>query len=100
MPDGFAEVDKGRTDNSIDILYQNNDKYVIFSQYTKSAFVQYIDNEKTQYTEIHDSGTAYMVIINDYDKTYIWDNGQYAFIVQSNLDKDAILNLCKSTKIK
>lgn len=100
LPSEFIITNRFKTDNSIDISYQNDDKYVMFSQYTKSAFVQYIDNEKTQYTEIQDSGTVYMALINDSDTTYIWDNGSYIFIIQSNLDKDTVLNLCKSTRLK
>ena len=101
LPDGFEEMDKGKTDNSIDISYFRNDEYILFTQYTKSAYEQNYDNENNNYEEYEDAdGTKYLVIINDYESTYIWDNGHYIFVIGSNLDKNDILELCKSTKTK
>lgn len=101
LPDGFEEVDKGKTDNSIDISYFRNDEYILFTQYTKAAYEQNYDNEKNNYEEYEDAdGTKYLVILNDYESTYIWDNGRYIFIIGSNLDKNDILELYKSTKSK
>ena len=100
LPNGFKETDRMKSNVAIDIFYSNNEKYVAFSQHTKSDFEQYIDNENTKFTEVEESGSIYMTLINESDITYIWDNGEYIFIVQSNLDKDTVLNLCKSTKVK
>lgn len=101
LPEGFEEIDKGRTDNSIDISYFRNDEYILFTQYTKAAYEQNYDNENNNYEEYEDEdGTKYIVIFNDYESTYIWDNGRYIFVIGSNLDKNDILELCKSTKLK
>ncbi len=101
LPDGFEEMDKGKTDNSIDTSYFRNDEYVFFTQYTKTAYEQTYDNERSEFNEYMDSdGEHYMVITNENEITYIWDNGRYIFEIASNLDKDFILKLCKSTKIK
>lgn len=100
LPDEFKENDYLKSNASIDHFYSINDKYIVFSQHTKSDFEIYVDNENTQFTEIEESGTIYMMMINDYDITYIWDNGRYIFEIESNLDKNIILNLCKSTKVK
>ncbi len=101
LPDGFVEMDKGITDNSIDISYFRNDEYILFTQYTKAAYEQNYDNENNNYEEYEDAdGMKYLVIFNDYESTYIWDNGSYIFAVGSNLDKNDILKLCKSTKSK
>lgn len=101
LPDGFEEMDKGKTDNSIDISYFRNDEYVFFTQYTKTAYEQTYDNERSEFNEYMDSdGKQYMVITNKSGITYIWDNGRYIFEVSSNLDKEYVLKLCKSTKLK
>ena len=101
LPDGFEEMDKGKTDNSIDISYFRNDEYVFFTQYTKTAYEQTYDNERSEFNEYMDSdGKQYMVITNKSGITYIWDNGRYIFEVTSNLDKEYVLKLCKSTKLK
>ena len=101
LPDGFEEMDKGKTDNSIDISYFRNDEYVFFTQYTKTAYEQTYDNERSEFNEYMDSdGKQYTVITNKSGITYIWDNGRYIFEVTSNLDKEYVLKLCKSTKLK
>lgn len=101
LPEGFEEADNIKSDKSIDIVYLYEDDYVFFTQNTKSNYEQYFDNEYSEYSDYIDSdGEKYLIITSDFDSTYIWDNGRYIFIVQSNLDKDEILNLCKSTKIK
>ena len=61
----------------------------------------FILREKNNYEEYEDAdGMKYLVIFNDYESTYIWDNGRYIFEIGSNLDKSDILKLCKSTKVK
>lgn len=101
LPKGFEEADNMKSDKSIDIVYLYEDDYIFFTQNTKSNYEQYFDNEYSEYSDYIDSdGEKYRIIANDFDTTYIWDNGMYIFIVQSNLDKDEILNLCKSTKVK
>lgn len=101
LPDGFVEMDKGITDNSIDIFYFRNDEYVFFTQYTKAKYERNYDNERSEFSEFIDSdGKRYMIITNQSEITYIWDNGKYIFEITSNLDKEYTLKLCKSTKIK
>lgn len=101
LPDGFVEMDKGITDNSIDIIYFRNDEYVFFTQYTKAKYERNYDNERSEFSEFIDSdGKRYMIITNQSEITYIWDNGKYIFEITSNLDKEYTLKLCKSTKIK
>lgn len=101
LPEGFEEMDKGKTDNSIDISYFRNDDYILFTQYTKAEYEVNYDNERSEFDEYTDrDGEHYMVITNENEITYIWDNGRYIFEIASNLNKDSILKLCKSTKIK
>ncbi|MBR1664498.1 MAG: DUF4367 domain-containing protein [Ruminococcus sp.] len=100
LPEGFEKTEDERTENSIDISYFRENDYILFTQYTKSYYEQNYDNEYTEYKEHIDGDEKYLVIENEYDSTYIWDNGKYIFTIQSNLNKDSILKLCKSTKIK
>ncbi|MBR1662994.1 MAG: DUF4367 domain-containing protein [Ruminococcus sp.] len=100
LPEGFEKAGDERTGNSIDISYFRENDYILFTQYTKSCYEQNYDNEYTEYKEHIDGDEKYLVIENEYDTTYIWDTGKYIFTIQSNLNKDSILKLCKSTKIK
>lgn len=100
LPDEFTETDYSCSDISVTHIYSSFDKYVIFSQHTKSDYKTFLDNEKTQYTELEDSGTVYLTAINDSDMTFIWDDGTYILQITGNLDKSDMINLCKYTKIK
>lgn len=101
LPEGFVEVDYSKIDLSVDVTYFNNDDFIFFSQYTKSYYKETFDNEQTEYLKYVDkNGQEYLYSIIENDKTYIWDNGFYILKISSNLDKDDILKLCKSTKIK
>ena len=83
-----------------DIKSARSNDYVLFTQFTKSEYEQNYDNEYTQYQGYIDGDEKYLVIENEYDTTYIWDNGKYILTIQSNLHKDSILELCNSTKSK
>lgn len=99
LPAGFKQTSNNKTDSSIGIDYSNNDNYIFFSQYTKSMYNAYFDNEHADFVKISDdNGQEYIMITTEEDITFIWDNGEYIFEVSSNLDKDAIINVCKSTK--
>lgn len=100
LPEEFVVTDTIDTENIKYHTYFRNSDYVIFTQFTKSEYEQNYDNEYTQYQEYIDGDEKYLVIENEYDTTYIWDNGKYILTIQSNLHKDSILELCKSTKIK
>jgi len=105
LPEGFEATNTIRTNDSIIIEYfMNGDyssDYVLFSQYTKSSYKANYDNDHNQFDEeIDNEEQKYLIISNEYDTTFIWDNGQYIFEIVSNLPKNEALILCKSTKIK
>ena len=100
LPEEFVVTDTIDTENIKYHSYFRNSDYVIFTQFTKSEYEQNYDNEYTEYKELIDDDEKYLVIENEYDTTYIWDNGKYIFTIQSNLDKKDIIDLCKSTKVK
>lgn len=101
LPDGFIIGDTIRNDVSINVSYFNDDKYILFSQYTKSVYEETLDNEHTRFEKINDeTGQEYLMISTEADISFIWDNGRYIFEITSNLDKGTTLDLCKSTKMK
>ena len=101
LPDDFIIGATIRNDVSINVSYFNDDKYILFSQYTKSVYEETFDNEHTRFEKITDeSGQEYLMISTEADISFIWDNGKYIFEITSNLDKEYTLKLCKSTKMK
>lgn len=101
MPEGFERVEYSVLDTSIESTFFNGDNYVFFYQITKKKYYDSIDNEHTDYSEYNDDdGQKYLIIQNQFETIIIWNNGNYVFTISSNLDKDVILKMCKSTKIK
>ena len=99
LPDGFKQTQYGKTDKSFSEYYAYNDSYILFKQIIKADYETYFDNEQTDYVKVEDGGQDYFLFESDNDVTYIWDNGSYIFEITSNLDKETVLNLCKSTKL-
>lgn len=101
VPEGFELTQSGRTDDSVTIVYNKSDKYVMFEQFTKQAFKLNIDNEHLKTEDYYDTdGTKYKIYSQEAVSTVIWDNGEYIFVVTDNLDKNETLKLCKSTKLR
>ena len=101
LPEGFEQTEYSKTDTGIVSMYKLDNGFVLFEQTVKCHYKEYYDNERSEFNEYIDSnGDKYMIVSNNFDTTYIWDNGQYIFEITSNLDKEFILKLCKSTKKK
>ena len=101
LPEGFEQNKFNENDVSIDTLYVNDEKYILFSQYTKSYYHKTYDNEQSKYKEYcNEENQEYLIFSSEYSNAFLWDNGRYIFTISSNLDKEDILKLCKSTKVK
>ena len=99
LPEGFERVDHSKMDNSVVSFYFNDDEYIIFSQYTKEYYESHYDNEQTTFEEkCLSNNQSYLIIESDADTVFVWDNGEYILSIRSNLNKNIILELCKSTK--
>lgn len=100
LPEGFELVDHDVSDNFVYYIYTNEDDYIVFRQYTKDTYIYNIDNEQQEQDLLEFDDQKYITCYNKNEYTYIWDNGEYIFILISNCDKDDMINLCRSTKIK
>lgn len=101
LPEGFEETENHKTNAFIKKKFYKENEYVIFKQYVKTNYSIYFDNDHFNYDEyIDNDDQKYMIITNEDDTTYIWNNGQYVFEITSNLDKNQVLELCRSTKQK
>lgn len=101
LPVGFELTQYTKDDLNVIAWYFNDEKYVLFSQFTKDSYIANYDNEHSElYYYTDESGQEYLIQDTGHDYTVVWDNGSYIFTLKCNLDKDTILNLCKSTKMK
>lgn len=100
LPAGFEQTQYIETDDSVSILYSNGKKSIFFDQNVKRNHKEYIDNERTSFTKIEIDGQEYLLFESDTDVTCIWDNGRYILGIFSDLDKETVIDLCKSTKLQ
>lgn len=101
LPEGFEQVDYYADETSIFIMYENNDKYILFEQTVYYDFTANFDNSNSEfeyYTDIF--GQEYLIQDTGYDYCVMYNNGTYILQVTSNLNKNEVINLCKYTKIK
>lgn len=101
VPDGFELEEYYNDDCSINCRYSNGKDFIDFEQIPAGIYSESIDNERSKsYNYTDDEGNKYLVYEWNKSKLFIWNNGQYVFEISSNLDKNDIVDLCKSTKIK
>lgn len=102
LPDGYEQVDKTKTDNSVVTTYRNsNGDSIVFSQFTSKYSIGYfVDNENGDlYTE-----TVNGISVNFkewYDtKTAIWTQDGYVFTIDSygNISFDDIKQMIQFIK--
>lgn len=101
VPDGFELEEYYNDDCSINCRYSNGKDFIDFEQIPAGIYSESIDNERSKsYNYTDDEGNKYLVYEWNKSKLFIWNNGQYVFEISSNLDKNHIADLCKSTKLK
>lgn len=101
LPDGFELSDYNRDKGTLFSAYFNEDKYIFFEQFVHDSYSGYFDNEHSEIEYYDDeSGQEYLIQNTGHDYCISWDNGNYILQIISNLDKNDILSLCESTKLK
>lgn len=79
--------------------YINNEKYIIFEQYTKNAFDIHLNTEDADIEELKiDNFDAVYYMDNHNYNNLIWDNGEYVFFLHSNISKNELINIAKSVQ--
>lgn len=98
LPQGFKQQYHNRTETMVDIPYYSRSSRILFTQFTKDSFrITFTDEAKMQ--EFTDTdGQKYRIVITEYETVCIWDNGRYVFMVSGSLDKDKMIELCRSVK--
>lgn len=102
IPEGYSLIDCAVTDISADTIYLSNNGQIFLQQVVKDKYDTRIDNENSSISHETINGKEYIIQKNKISKdfTLIWDNGEYIFSITSNLDKDSIIKICESLKIK
>ncbi len=103
IPDEFELVDYNKSPSRVFAYYTYENYEIAFTQNVKSGYRASLDNEQSTISYYNDpGGNKYIVQESEkyHDYSFAWDNGEYVFEVSSNLDKNTVLDLCRSTKPK
>ena len=98
IPDGFQRVEFVVDEKKVRYKYFNDDKFIFFEQLTDDIYKVSHDNEHSEYKTITSNGQDYLIMYSEIDTSYtfIWENGEYAFEIRSNLSEKEVLRLCES----
>lgn len=102
VPDGFETVFEEQADEVTQFMvheYEKDDKYIIFSQYSKKSFNVMVDTENQAMEYITVNGNEGYIIRLDDDSYYIsWDNGDYIFDIEGNIGKNQLIEIAETVK--
>ncbi len=102
LPEGFELVDSEVCSAYAYENYVFEDYYINFGQNTKAAYSISLDNEHSAFeTYVDASGQEYLIHQSQSGSLcVIWSNNGYILEVESNLNKEKVIDLCISTKVK
>lgn len=101
LPSEFEQTDYYIDDTSVLISYISGEKYILFEQTVYYDFLSNYDNSHSvleYYTD--EFGQEYLIQNTGTDYCITFNNGDYIIQITANLDKNTVIDLCKSTKIK
>ncbi len=102
LPDGFELIDSGIYTTCVYADYVFEDYHISFLQETKRRFHVALDNEYSESEVfVNETGQEYRIQFHqDGNIRIIWDKDGYLFSIDSNLNRETVLDLCMSTKKK
>lgn len=102
LPEGFELADSFEHPTSVYTGYIFEEYYIDFNQNTKATYRISLDNEHSVLeTYVNDSGQEYLIHQSQSGRLcVIWSENGYIFEIKSNLDKETVINLCRSTKMR
>lgn len=80
---------------------ENKEQHLLFEQDIKDKYKVYYDSDDSVFYEYIDSdGQKYLIFESDEYYAFIWENGKYVFIISGYLDKEEMLDLCRSVQAR
>lgn len=101
IPEGFELKSYYKAHHKLSSEYRLDNKYIAFSQSTKTDYYTDFDNERSSFESFTDeNGQEYIIHTTQDDIRCIWDNGSYIFSISCNLSKEEAIELCLSLNKK
>lgn len=102
VPDGFmAEKSEINLRAGMKLEeYRNGEEYILFRQAGALDQLLYIDAGNMENEIVSENGVDYHIYSNKSANNVLWNKGQYYFLITGNIDKETLLELAISMKIK
>lgn len=101
IPQDYRLINSYICADSANSCYSNGKNTFTFLQYKDSAYKDAYVNDSIKSEYITDENEQeYLILSDDESASVIWHKDGYVFIICGNIDKDDLLKLCKSTKLK
>lgn len=101
IPEGYSLTDSDETSLSQMLVYENDKDESIFFMQTRLDVADFAIDTETEDFEIIDlEGQPARFLSNEGEYMLIWENNQYSFLLRVNMNKDELIKIAKSTKMK
>ena len=101
IPDGFEIVFQNDNIEETPVLiteYRSGQQRIIFSQSIKSRYIVNVNTEGYEMTRVDINGNEGFIVDFADDIYIVWDNRDYILEIDSNIGKDALIDVVKSVK--
>lgn len=99
VPEGFEVVDElEMNENSVmvSVYYEKDDKYIHFIQIIKSEYDFRVNTENDELYPFNIDGHEGYILECGIDMIISWIDDEYAFMINSNIGKNALINIAKT----
>lgn len=100
LPKDFEKTDDISTDDTNAVSYRRGNEYIVFAQYTEKKGKLVFDLHDLTESFTDTDGQSYVVYNDDQTTLLLWRKAGYTFTLHGNLNKDELVKLCRSIKVK
>lgn len=101
IPYGFEIVFQNDNIEETPVLitkYQKGQQRIIFSQYIKSRYDVSVNTEGYELVRVDINGNEGFIVNMVEDFNITWDNGDYIFVIESNINKNDLIYMANSVE--
>lgn len=100
LPNGFEKTDEISSSDTSAVSYRRGNEYIVFAQYTEKKGRLVFDLHDLTESFTDTDGQSYEVYNDEQTTLLLWKKAGYTFTLHGNLNKDELVKLCRSIKVK
>ncbi len=100
LPEDFEKTDEVSSSDTSAVSYRRGNDYIVFAQYTQKKGKLVFDLHELTENFTDTDGQSYEVYNDEQTTLLLWKKAGYTFTLHGNLNKDELVKLCRSIKVK